>query len=438
MTSPSAPERPVAPWYVRPRLVLPAISALVIAVALVTPTTVGSRSGDARLSSLSSAPLGAQLFHELSQRLGWQPERRMNNVLERHPSVIHAVMDPAIPLRATETHELLEHVREGGGLLLVLGGGSSAFEDSLGIARGSSGLIADRVDSGKQDDLDCPEDDGGRFAALWPGATASLWTIEWRRPARGFVDTLLTVKETVRERRTSFERDNPAMLALELGAGRIVVASDPDIFRNDAVRDCRFGLGIAAVRALEFLSAGGETPRRRLVFDEYHQGHGARPGSLGAVAAYLRGTPSGRLLFQLSIAGLIMLAALAPRIVAPQDPGRLERRSPLEQVDALARAYALVGATRTSTRRLVRGLRRRVERAQRAERAPAGSHAGARADADDRFLDRIEALVPSLHTDVALLRRALSTPLPVAQFAAIGPALLRVESTLMRSNKKRS
>lgn len=419
MTRPAVPPPARPPWYVRPRIVLPAVTVLVLLVALVTPTALGSRSGDQRLSVLSDAPSGARLFHDLGQRLGWQPEQRLGPSLVRDPAIVHAVLDPVIPLRITEVHELLEHVREGGGLLLVLGGGVAALGDTLHIARASSGLIGDRTLPTARRPVSCPSDLGGRFAPLWPGGAAGLWTLVWRAPPAGVVDTLLTVRETPFGKPP---RDNPSMVGMTYGKGRIVIASDPDIFRTDVLRDCRFGLGVASVRALEYLAAGGNEPRRRIVFDEFHQGHGARPGSLRAVSSYLGGTPSGRFLFQLAVAGLVLLVAAAPRIVAPRDPGRLERRSPLEQVDALSRAYAQVGATRTSARRLVRGLRRRVERAPR----------GAVLDTDDRFLERLASLAPSLRDDVTLLRRALTEPLSVTAFAALGPALQRVESTLLR------
>jgi hypothetical protein len=203
-----------------------------------------------------------------------------------------------------------------------------------------------------------------------------------------------------------------------------VVASDPDIVRNDVIRACDYGIAPQAVRMLEYASGGAGQARRRLVFDEFHHGYGAQPGTMRAIARYLGGTGSGHLLFQLLAAGLVLLLAAAPRDVPPVDPERIERRSPLEHVDALARAYAQVAATRTATTRLLHGVRRRLERGS----VPRGA-----ARTDDVFLERAEALAPALKPDVALIRRALRTTVPRREFPAVGAALERLESSLKRT-----
>ena len=43
--------------------------------------------------------------------------------------------------------------------------------------------------------------------------------------------------------------DAPALLVATLGRGRVVVAADPDVLRNDALRVCVHGLDVAAARA---------------------------------------------------------------------------------------------------------------------------------------------------------------------------------------------
>ena len=65
------------PWWVRPAIVLPVVAGLAFVAALFSPAASGPRSGDSRLSTLSAAPLGARLFHDLAQRLGWRTERRL-------------------------------------------------------------------------------------------------------------------------------------------------------------------------------------------------------------------------------------------------------------------------------------------------------------------------------------------------------------------------
>jgi hypothetical protein len=171
---------------------------------------------------------------------------------------------------------------------------------------------------------------------------------------------------------------------------------------------------------LEWLRAGDGPPRTTLAFDEYHQGYGSRPSVFTVVGAFLTDHPLGRAIVLAAVAALVLLLAVAPRAIKPQHIERIERRDPLEQVDALAHAYEQVRATRTITARLVRGMRWRVERG--------GSTA--RAQTDDVFLDAILARNPALGSDVTLVRHALREPVPDRDLPEIGAALRRIEHTL--------
>ena len=421
MTTPRAattpPARAPQPWWVRPGIVLPIVGALALLVALFTPTVVGPRSGDPRLSTLSTAPLGASLLHDLAQRLGWQTDRRMRAGFDAAPDRVLAVLDPAIPLRASETHALLEHVRAGGAALVVVGGGTAALLDSLHLRIGSGGRAL-RVE---YDEAGCAGRELPTALSLWFGQAPQMLTLQWTAPPPAEVRRFLLARRTALARGDTIA---PTMVGFALGAGRLVVSADPDQLRNDAMRDCAPGFDVAAVRALEYLREGGAVPRTRLLFDEYHQAHGARPGTISAALFYLGASPSGRLLAQLALAGLVLLLALGPRTVPPRPDTRLERRSPLEQVDALARAYAQVGATRTAAQRLVRALRHRADRTVGRERRGLG---------DDAWLAAVASRHPTLGDDVALARRALAESLPGRTFATLGPALHRIEATLTRT-----
>ena len=204
------------------------------------------------------------------------------------------------------------------------------------------------------------------------------------------------------------------------GRGRIVVGADGDVLRNDAIRVCKYALDIEAVRMLDYV---GDGTRRRIVFDEFHQGYGEQRGTMSAVSRYLLGESSGRLLFQLMAAGLLLLLAAAPRLIPPHDPERVERRSPLENVDALGRAYARVGATRSATAWLVRGVRRRLA---------GGAVRAAHEVSDDAFLDRALRDAPALGADIELIRKALRSPVSRRDFALVGAALEQVELSLTR------
>jgi len=138
--------------------------------------------------------------------------------------------------------------------------------------------------------------------------------------------------------------------------------------------------------------------------------------------------PSGHLLLQALAAGLILLLALGPRTLPPHDLERVERRSPLEHVTALAQAYARVGATRTATTRLLRGVRRRIE--------PHGTRSGALTaeERDAQFLDAA-ARAPARAIDVAVIRNALATPISEREFEAVGDALARLEESLLAERR---
>lgn len=406
-------------WYLRPRVALPAIAVVVLVVALLTPERIAGRSGDSRLSTFSTQPQGAQLLHDLAQRLGWHVQQARDAELRADSTAIVAVLDPPIDLRKPEVHRVLDRVRAGGGLLYVLGAGS-AMSDSLHVGRGVSGT---GESTGAKEG--CPVNKSV-FEPLWPGNQSFLNSARFRttRPdsAIEFVpfrrDSLPSARGAIVTRAGALRH---GAVGFPLGRGRVVVIADPDVLRNDVLRSCEYGLDIVSVRMLEYLSAGGPTPRTQLVFDEYHQGYGPQGGTVRTIASYLRGTPSGRTLLQLIAALLVLLAAAAPRILAPVASDNIERRSPLEHVDALARAYAAVGATRTASSLLLRGVRRRFER---------GAIRSASREADDAFLDHVRQTTPARSDDVALVRRAIKNASPAREFLAVGAALERIEHSL--------
>jgi hypothetical protein len=423
-------------WYIRPRVVLPIIAALVLLTALLAPDRIAGRTGNDRLSTYSTEPQGAQLLYELAQRLGWRVEqRRIAELPATDPGVIHAVLDPALPPRMGEMHAMLEQVRQGGALLVVLGASSKVIDDSLHVTTtGLGGLLIPRPDA---DTTACEARSRQDFMPLWPDNRVHLFDLNWTGPPPAVLETFVRIdpdqtltparpraNRNVTPRRPG-TRSQSAAVGFPYGLGRVVVGSDPDLLRNDVLRGCSYGLDVSAVRMLEYLRDGGTVPRNRIVFDEYHQGYGLQSGTVGAIGSYLGATRSGHLLFQLLGAGLVLLLALAPRTVPPpHDPERMERRSPLEHVDALSRAYIQVGATRTATMRLLRGVRRRVQR---------GGVRGWTRETDDTFLGRAQEVAPALAPDVARIRDALRAPVSRRDFMTTGVALHRLETTLTRT-----
>ena len=440
----------------RRMVALAAVLTLIVLAAVLTPEMVGGRAGDSRLTTYSASAQGARLFYELASRLGWRVARwTRGGMIDADRRTIVGVLSPVEPLGAVETHNLLEHVRAGAGLIYVMDSGSP-LDDSLHVKRGVFGGVyepaeagiaeaprtasvsdtlqarhygAEQRDTSKSDDeetessLECAnaEPNGGALA-MWPDQTVRLYRFEWSgaRPAA----TVVFARSALEGRSgdSTARRASLAAAGFPEGRGRVVVISDPDLLRNDVLRVCRWGLDVVAVRMLEYV-AKGEVRRDRLLFDEYHQGYGTHPGTMRAIVVYLSRAASGHVLLQAMLGGLVLLLALGPRALPAHDAERIERRSPLEHVTALAHAYRRVGGTRTATSRLLRGVRRRVERGVRRNVRLTAN------ESDALFLEEA-ARMPALADDVALIRRALAGPISKREFETVGSALKRVEESL--------
>jgi hypothetical protein len=390
------------------------VAALIVIVGLLTPQVNGGRTGDARLSSHHAGALGARLLYETAGRLGWHAVQRDDDPLPTNGrgTVVHALLAPPLAPTPEEAHAYLEAVRAGDGLLFVLDR-RNPLSDSLGVSHSSGGGTLTVVPA---DTAGCP---GGLeiIPPLWPDGQVHLWALRWSRGAPPARTTFAVTSPDLSRQRAPSEE---AASGFSLGRGRVVVVADPDLLRNDVIRRCAWGADVVAVRMLEWLRAGGEAPRTTLVFDEYHQGFGETPTLLGTAQAFLVDHPFGRMLLQIVLAALVLLLAVGPRALPPVDVLRVERRDPLEQIDALAHAYEQVRATRTLAARLVRGLRSRVER----------TWSDTRARPNEEFLADAASRAPALAPDVALVQRALDAPMPERTLPELGAALRRIEQTL--------
>jgi len=316
----------------------------------------------------------------------------------------------------------LEAVRGGDALLLVLKERpafgtrqSDALADSLGVTHAAP-MTAAQLHIPAADTAGCPPP--SRFIpAIWVDGRTLILPLRWTRGTPPGSSVLASTRSA---------RDAPdgeVAVGFPVGRGRVVVVSDPDVLRNDVLRRCDWGIDVRAVRMLEYLRAGVPAPRTALVFDEYHHGYGQRVSMVRTSGRFLVGHPVGRTLLHLALAALVLLLAVAPRALPPVDVLRVERRDPLEQIDALAHAYEQVRATRTIAARLLHGVRSRVERGWSA----------ARARPDDEFLADAEREVPSLAPDVEIVRRALAERLPDRSLPELGEALRRIELSLTTS-----
>lgn len=389
--------------WLRPRYIFPLLALVVLGTLLFSPA------GDARayssvLTSYSAQPFGVRGIHDVAVRLGWRVERRLtpfDSTLDRRATYL--ILNPPKQLSATEVGGLLQAVRSGARALLVPISGTP-LADSLGIHLSNMAAFGMRI-VGQPDELLSRQDEADAIAS----AAVRLARFDFALTTDSTLQPgALTL---VRVRGDSTTR--PAVMSLQVGSGSIVALSDPGFLRNAYVRDT--AAAVLAVRIFEWLDADHREP---LVFDEFHQGFGARQSMPRAVRDALTHTAPGRAFLQLVAAGLILLLVYGVRPIAPRRRHSIERRSPMEHVAALARAYQQMEATRLGTRRLLRGLRRR---------RPLGA---TRALDDEGYLSLISSRKPELAADVDRVRTALVNPLPAAEWVAVGGAIDHIERTI--------
>ena len=401
-----------------------AFAALVAITVLLTPRS----DDDDRLTITRAGANNAKLFAQLAARLGWAVRTSDTPFPARGDTgVIHVVLDGPLAMTPRERGHLLATVRAGGRALVVTGPATNALLDSLGVVSNESGTLA------APKGLRCTPAQNRRGLRTWPGGTPLLLVVDppldsLDRPlrplpagSRSFVDVTVTRSVLSRDslgRRRPVERTRTAsaLLGIPLGAGRIVVASDGDVVRTDVLRVCEWGMGVAAVRALEWLAPGRRPP---LLVAERYQRDVDAGGALAVTREALVGTRPGRATLALAAAGLLLLAALGRRTLVPRALPRERRRSPLEHVDALATAWARVQGTRTVARQLAAGVRRR--------------HGTVRLSTldDAAFLRAIAARHPDVGDDAARLERALSEPVAPDELPALRRAAARLDAACL-------
>jgi hypothetical protein len=386
-----------------------------VLVALLTPEQSVGRSGDARLSSHLAGPMGARALYETAARFGFTVSQRDLTPLPGPATgtTIHAVLAPPIELTDAEAHAYLEAVR-GGDALLLASDRRTALTDSLRLSSTGPGDVlavaeGDTVGCGDRRDL---------TPSLWMDGRVHLLAVRTRTESP---DHLWFAPLVSGDSPSDVVRGHAA-IGFPLGKGRVIASADPDLLRNDVLRRCVWGADAIAMRMLEWLRAGGPVPRTALAFDEYHQGFGRTPSLYALVAGFLLGHPVGRAILVVVAAGLVLLLAAAPRPLPPHDRETIERRDPLEQVDALAHAYEQVQASRTVAARLLRGLRTRL------------GESTSRHLSDDAFLSAARDAVPERAGDVERIRNALRERVAPRDLPEVGAALRRLEDSLTTTN----
>ena len=417
--------------WLRPRYVLAALAALLVLAVFVTPQDeqdAGSRS----MTSYGDGEWGLLGFYRVLDRLRIPVARRLLPIRAPLDSdAVYVVLAPAIDPSARDASALLDAVKRGAGLVVVAENGAP-LSDSLHVGRSkprrlplhaaTDTLFTPARDSAKGSGASGTRGDSASEGRSWFAHPGEQRASDFRQyvigaprsdsdTTRVFAPDTLTLLTARADSAGSPTR--PVVLGRRVGRGRIVVLSDANFLRNDALKH---GDGaVLAVRLLEWVARGERMP---VVFDEYHQGFGSHDRLTRTILLGLARDPAGRAALQGSLAALLLLLALAVRPIAPVRREIIERRSPLEHVGALSRAYAAIGATRLASRRLLRGLRRRH---------PLGATG---ALDDDGYLALLRDRAAGTAADAAFLRRAIREPLPAAEFARAGPAIDHIERTL--------
>lgn len=403
-------------WLLTPWFVLGLLLVVIVVAVLFTPVQPIGYSYPL-LTTHAAAHGGAMALYQTADRLGWDVERLERPM--RHgtdSAAVYAVLDAPEPLTSSDVSTLLGAVSRGAGLLAVLSR-NSALGDSLGVNVNRhrdelpvalAGPLARRArqSSPSPDEMNLPE---ANIVLRFEGARRDITRL---LELPGAIDS----SEVTTRDPADTSRVPAVAAAFAYGRGRVVVVSDASLLRNIELRDTY--AGIIAIRLLEAAAPAGV---ERLVFDEYHFGHGQRSTFADLVWRALFGTRLGRLTVTIAVAALVLLLAVAPRAIKPPPRAAIERRSPLEHVGALARAYETIGASQTAMRRLVRGLRRR--------HTAAGSSVP-----DDTYLEALAHRHPLLAGDVGTVLRALRHPVTPAELSEAARVLERVEHTVYPSS----
>jgi len=401
----------IANKWLRPRVVLPALLAIVVITGILSPA--GEDVTGRTLSTRSRAINGSHGLRDILDRLGWKTDERIvpfEGTLDSNTTYV--ILGTPIDPSGTEIHALLEAVRRGANAVVVPERGS-ALADSIGLQQSKMSYVSLRPSSdsllGESDQLDTVSEAFGTLNARSfhkylegtpPSDSDSVGA--WPQTAT----TLLYVHA---------KHEHPEIAILPMKRGAVVAIADPTFLRNDVLR--RIAGAVLAVRVFESVDA---ERRSRIVFDEYHQGFGEKTTQLDVLEEALFETSWGRAIVQIAAAGLLYLLVIGVRPIAPISRARYERRSPLEHVGALSRAYEAIGATGLAAQRLVRGIRRRH---------PFGTTAQL-SDAD--YLALLRRRLPALGSDIDILTNSLANKPTPEQLVTAGAAIDHIERNLIK------
>jgi hypothetical protein len=327
------------------------------AAALLLAALLGRRTApqpaDSRRSTYLTTRDGARGLTDALGLLGVAVERRRHPLFgiaadARLPGDVLLVLDPAMPMTTAEEREVAGFVGSGGHVVLA---GETGVEQRFGVAIVAIKDLGDKADSQL---VRAPAGIGplpGVERVIGHGRPPVGEQGGMLRPER--VDTLLVAESG---------RAVAARYAFR-GGGVALVVADGRWLANGVLRETDAG-------ALVIPWIMGLDPRR-VIADEYHQGFGRSGAIFVAAWGWLTHAPAGWVILQLTLAGLVVLAAAAVRFGPALHVLVRVRRSPVEHLDALAAGLERSGGHQTAVDLLGRGLQRRLQRGGAACATPA-------------------------------------------------------------------
>jgi hypothetical protein len=265
------------------------------------------------------------------------------------------VADPKLPLSRRELAALEQWLSAGGQLILLsangwpLRGNLESNDNSTDPAAPVDGQDTDESDE-QIITLLSRYAPGLRWAKpidfnVGPASGSSIperdLKLRWRRSFAAVhgVDTIATAQ------------GQALAVAFPVGQGRIVAIADPSMITNASLRRSD-----NAVWLVGLVAGWGDG---RALFDEYHQGFGAKQSAASLAWAFST-TPWGWCLLQLSAAGLLYIFCYRRRFGRIAEPPVFERAEPLDQVDARAGIFRAAGAQGLATQLILQNLSREL------------------------------------------------------------------------------
>jgi hypothetical protein len=308
-------------------------------------------------SSHSARDDGTMACYTLFERLGLTLERVESPLLDDvlAGADVMFVIDPVFPMEGEEGRQLFEWLR-GGGVIVCTPATDEFLRD---VRRGRVGA----------EDEDYPRTTR-RFRRAWDTMehiASSVPASASRLPlARDVSQVELASSEVLDHdaeygtegggRETLFiDSVGVRVAARTVGRGRVIVLSDGSFLAN-----AWLGRKDNAVLAVNVVSyAISQALGKRVAFDEYHFGFGARPTGWGSLTGLMFRTAPGWAVLSLTAAGVLYLFYRGRRFGTRRAPVRTRRRSKLEFVRSVGATWRAVGANTLAFRLIFQWFRRR-------------------------------------------------------------------------------